>query len=392
MINSNNKIFNLNNIFLAVWFIYHMQSHLIPLGGFSILLFIFQVSVSIYCLLYANKYYDIPPTLRAINCLVILYFIYGTIRVMGGEQLTIRESSEAISSLEYTRHYINSLLPIYVSFVLTKSGQITISSLKFWSIAFIGFSCIEYYGVLQDLAAANAVQDEFTNNTGYHFLAIIPVILLSHKNSIIRYLLIFIVTLFIISAMKRGAILITLISLLYIIYLEIKKSSAYRRYIILLLIALVGFGIYKYTLYMLDTSDMFNMRITETLEGDSSSRNIIQRDIIQYLRYNNSIFEFFFGKGADGTLKVTVNFAHNDWLEIATNMGLLGIIFFIYFWICFIKDIVTSRNPDIKHILILLFIFCFSRTIFSMSITDMPIYTSYILGFCLAKYQSNEQN
>ena len=392
MIKSNNTIFNLGNIFLLVWFVYHLQNYILPLGYLSSLLFIFQIAVSVYCLFYANIHYDTPRTIKAVNVLVIIYFIYGLLRVMQGEQLIIEESGDIVLPMDFTRHYINSLLPIYVGFVLAKSGQITQSYIKFWCLAFLLFSTIEYTGVHQTLIEENTVQEEFTNNIGYQFLAIIPVIFLAYKNSIVRYPLLFIVIIFVISAMKRGAILIAVLSLIYIIYIELKKSSRSKAFLKIALVALVSIGIYKYTQYMLNTSDLFNLRIAQTIEGDSSSRDVLKEDIIHYLQYDSSVFELLFGKGADGTLKVTQNFAHNDWLEIVTNMGLLGIIVFIYFWISFIKDIFGSSNQEIKSVLTLIFIFCLSRTLFSMSITDMPIYTSYTLGICLAKYQNNEQN
>lgn len=392
MINSNNKFFNLSNVFLLVWFIYHLQNYILPLGSISSLLFLFQIAVSVYCLFYANKYYNVPKTIKALNILVIVFFIYGTIRIVKGEQLIIAEDGNIVPPMDFTRHYINSLLPIYVGFVLAKSGQISQSHLKFWCFAFICFATIEYVGVSRILIEENTIQDEFTNNIGYQFLAIIPAVFLSYKNAIIRYSLLFIIILFVISAMKRGAILIAALSLIYIIFIELKKSAGNRFFLKLTLVVLVGFGIYKYTEYMINTSDLFNLRIAQTKEGDSSSRDILQDDIIKYLKYDSSVFELLLGKGADGTLKVTQNFAHNDWLEIVTNMGLLGVFFFIYFWICFVKDIFRCRNQEIKYVLVIILIFCLSRTLFSMSITDMPIYTSYILGSCLAKYQNNEQN
>lgn len=311
---------------------------------------------------------------------------------MQGEQLIVEESGDIVPPMDFTRHYINSLLPIYVGFVLAKSGQISLSHMKFWCFAFLFFSTIEYTGVSRTLIEENTVQEEFTNNIGYQFLAIIPVIFLAYKNSIVRYSLLFIIIIFVISAMKRGAILIAALSLLYIIYIELTKSYRSKVFLKIALVALVSFGIYKYAQYMLNTSELFNLRIAQTIEGDSSARDVLKDDIIHYLKYDSSVFELLFGKGADGTLTVTQNFAHNDWLEIITNMGLLGIIVFIYFWISFIKDIFRSRNQEIKYVLSLIFIFCLSRTLFSMSITDMPIYTSYTLGFCLAKYQNNEQN
>ena len=29
------------------------------------------------------------------------------------------------------------------------------------------------------------------------------------------------------------------------------------------------------------------------------------------------------------------NFAHNDWLEILTNQGLVGVVIYGFYWVCF---------------------------------------------------------
>ena len=89
--------------------------------------------------------------------------------------------------------------------------------------------------------------------------------------------------------------------------------------------------------------------------------------------------------GAEGTIKVTYNYAHNDWLELLTNQGIIGVIFFAYYWLgvyytCKSKRLSKESRFALKYIFLILFL----MTLFSMSINAMTIYSSSMLGYALA--------
>lgn len=138
-------------------------------------------------------------------------------------------------------------------------------------------------------------------------------------------------------------------------------------------------------MHMLETSDYFNSRIQATLEGNSSHRDEMYSSLLRTFVYDTSLFQMLLGRGAWGTLTVSFNFAHNDWLEILTNQGLLGIIVFIYYWICFLKNCKDVNLPSESRIcLYMLLLIYFMKTIFSMSYSDMSIYSTSVLALCLA--------
>ena len=88
----------------------------------------------------------------------------------------------------------------------------------------------------------------------------------------------------------------------------------------------------------------------------------------------------------------TDNYAHNDWLEIAVNQGVLGIMIYILYWILFAKESLSKcYDPQIKMALQLLFIIYFMKTIISMSYYDMTIPATFALGYYLAQEKKNEQ-
>ncbi len=189
---------------------------------------------------------------------------------------------------------------------------------------------------------------------------------------------------FILMAMKRGAIIIGALTVVYFLWMNLKLASKKTKFSILVIsIVICIFGYYA-VIHMLDTSDYFNARLQDTIDGDDSNRSIMYSQLWHAFRYDANIIQTLFGRGAWGTLTVNINYAHNDWLEILTNQGLFGIVIFIYYWICFYKSSKSKMiGNDCRICITLAFIICFSKALFSMSYSAMSIYICCILGYSI---------
>ena len=242
-----------------------------------------------------------------------------------------------------------------------------------------------------NLAKAEEVlsqREEFTNNTGYLFLAIIP-LLFFVKKPFVQYLLLIICGVFIIAAMKRGAILIFALSLPLFIHSTLKTLSFRKKTMVLLLIIGSVLALLYYVSYMLDTSEFFNARLESTLEGDASNREDMYPHLLRQIFYYATPLQFLFGRGAWGTLKVSDNFAHNDWLEIGVNQGVLGIVVYIAYWIAFYITIKCINNSAARSAVTLIMFIFLLMTMFSMSYDNMSIYATIVIGYCMANYKNN---
>lgn len=80
---------------------------------------------------------------------------------------------------------------------------------------------------------------------------------------------------------------------------------------------------------MMAESDYFNHRIEQTLEGDSSNRDVIYGGLIIHFLDETNALKLFLGNGAQATLKIHGGFAHNDWLELLINNGIIGALIYI---------------------------------------------------------------
>lgn len=146
---------------------------------------------------------------------------------------------------------------------------------------------------------------------------------------------------------------------------------------------------------MMNNSAYFMARIEQTLEGDASGRDVIYGTLWNTLLLESSPFYFYFGRGADSTLRVAGAFAHQDWLETFCNNGLLGIIILLGFFYAFGKNAWKSRNvfPGMMfYSFITLFIIIFSKTLFSMSIQELDVSESMLMGYFAFELFNLEQN
>ena len=83
-------------------------------------------------------------------------------------------------------------------------------------------------------------------------------------------------------------------------------------------------------------------------------------------------------------IRDSYNYAHNDWLEIAVNQGLLGLIIYAFYWLVFYKTWKNAINSDAKTIFVLTILMLFAKSIFSMSYGAMTYVSASILGYALA--------
>ncbi len=184
--------------------------------------------------------------------------------------------------------------------------------------------------------------------------------------------------------MKRGAILIGSLSIVIFLYSNLKSSSGKRKAITLFFTIGIIIGAIYYISDMLQTNDYFVKRIEQTAEGNSSGRDIIYSSIWEAFLNEPNLLYFLFGHGANSTISVAGNFAHQDWLETIYNNGILGGIILLSFFIAFGLTIYKQRRrfPSYMYysFFILLFI-SFSKTMFSMSIQNLDIYQSLLLGY-----------
>jgi O-antigen ligase len=94
---------------------------------------------------------------------------------------------------------------------------------------------------------------------------------------------------------------------------------------------------------------------------------------LDFIINKNSFLSLIFGNGAYGSMHYIGRMAHNDWLQIIVDLGIIGAVVYLFYWINLIRTyyvyrkktvIIESSVLSIGSFIILYLV----RSVFSMSI------------------------
>ena len=391
MISLNPAKLNRCDWFIIVWVLYYLQGVLYSSGGaISTGLLGINLLVSIYCAIKIWQMPNNPPYITGLNLLVLLFSIYGfALILMNPSTVYYSMSGISMASYSYIKSIYQSILPIYAFYYFSIKGYLTAERLRWWAVVF-SISCVVSYYLYMQQAMEKLLSsaEETTNNAGYLFLSLIPIWVVYRKKPLLQYAGLAFCMAFILMGMKRGAILIGGVVVLYLIWQITRNARGNQRFIVILLTAALAVAGVYFVIDMMTSSDYFLQRLEATKEGNSSGRDSLYSFFWTYFTEKADTIQYLFGRGANGTLEIYYNAAHNDWLEIAVNQGLLGIVVYAVYWKQLYSTWRQSTNIEAKTILALIGIIYFAKTLFSMSYADMTYVCTSVLGYALATYKN----
>lgn len=352
----------------------------------------FNLVISFYYAFNSWFKYRIPVFFHRLTSFLALLTVYGVILIIDDETIYLHNLlSDKVSNYTYLKNIYTSLLPIFPFYVFGRRGMLTEKSFRLWAPIFLIMVTFLFYRQQDDMMVeallSGSERVDFVNNVGYTFLAIIPMSMFYRNKPILQYIMLAFCVFYVIMGMKRGAIIIAALCIPVFIYMTVKNSSRKMRFRLcilgLFLLLLVGAIFYEY----LNSNEFFQLRLEKTLDGYSSGRDIIYSTLWDFFISRTTPLQFFIGSGALSTLKIAGQYAHNDWLELAINQGMLGISFYLLYWYSFVKEwwILKKSNTDAYLIWGLVLIITLSKTFFSMSYGDMDFFTTMMLGYCLSR-------
>lgn len=383
----NSVLRNPCNIYTLGWCLYYLQGTLYTYGSIlGKLILVALLAYSVYFFYSNSKLYN-TAYFRILISIIVLFVIYTIIRYVSGESFV--HGGMVKGKFEMLKNVCISLFPIFSYYGFARKGYLTESWFKYGALIFLLLSISSFYWEqsyrLAMALEAGSSREEFTNNTGYLFAAVIPLLALTNSRSWYRYTLLVVSFVFVLFSMKRGAILVGVVAATIFLWSNLKRSKGVNKVLVLLL-GIVAMAFISQTVsYLLENSDYFNYRLQQTAEGFSSGRDKLYTEMIHYFLYDSSVFNTLFGNGIDGTGFLFGNGAHNDWLELAIDMGILGLVFYFIYWVRFYKTWRSSKGIDAVYAALgIIFISELLKSFFSFSINDMPIQEMPALGYCLA--------
>lgn len=387
--------FNISNIYTLLWCIYYYQgattTEASTIGRVSLMV---ALMISFYYLYLCLAKLWLPRLLKALNWLLLLFTLYGAYRLIPGTE--VKMGGVTIARIDYLKNIYISILPIYTYYYFTVKGYIDKQWFMKWSIVFIGIAIYSFYGYqLKRYSEFFGFNDfSITNNTAYLFVAILPALVFYKRYPYVQYPLFFLVSAFTLFGVKRGALLILFMCLFFYIQKSRTRETSKANFFYFIIVAV--FVIYGITelLHFYETNEYLQLRTEETIGGESSHRDELYSGVISYYFNQTNILCLFLGNGANATITIAGKNAHNDWLEILINQGFIGLCFFTYYWYVFFitckKAYRKGKTDEMGLALIFVFIICFTKTLFSMSINDMNVFITSVLGFCLYNIEGSD--
>lgn len=383
--------FNICTIYILLWCVYYLQGIVYTSGGMiSQLVLLLVLVISGYYFVKVNVSYATISFIKVLNVFIVIMTIYGLIYMMDPTQLYFHFYIDyKVEKLEFLKSLYISLLPIYAIYGFTKEGLLKTEVIHFVTILLLILTTLLYFHAeneaLQKALEIGLIREEFTNNIAYKFIHIFPLLFFWQKRPFIQYLFLGYIFTFVVMGMKRGAIVIGAICLLWFLYRIWTSASFHNKSKIValtILIIIISSGL---LIDFYNNSEYFQYRIDQTLEGDSSGRDSIYSILWDYFINQSSIFNILLGNGAAQTVMIAGNYAHNDWLELLICQGLLGVsIYSLYYASLFSNFIQSKNNLLIYNILGMCLLIMFLSSLFSMSYSNLNLGITVCLGYCFA--------
>lgn len=357
------------------------------LDRISNLLLAINLVISIYySSIFWNNYKQIPLFI-SINILLFSMIFYGILSLLGVNLIDrFMQKEWDINPGTYLISALRTFLPIYTFYVFTKKGYITekyISNLVWIFLPLCVFIFFASKFVLIGSDMEN-MEEMRTNNNAYLFVSFFPLIYFIRGHRLLQFLVVALVLLLTIYGIKRGAIFIVSIATLCFFYHQWKRTTMSNKVLLLCFIVLfIVVGI-TFVEDLADSSSVVQKRIEDTMEGKTSGRDMIVSNLLGI--YSSSpVFNLLFGLGADATLFFGLQ-AHNDWVEILFNQGIIGFLLFFFFWffVFVIWRHQVIRKSDMAFFMTLWIVCNFSRTLFSMWYSMANMMSTLPFGYFLA--------
>lgn len=286
-----------------------------------------------------------------------------------------------------------ALLPLSLFVCLSQKGVMNHKFFTFTGILLLICAILQYYHY-ERMAIMGSSRDDVdvVNNSTVAFLMLLPMVLL-FNNNVQKWVTLLVCLFFLIMGAKRGNILAAFIPLLLFVRYVLKDSRRSALKTILVLLAIMGAAFLTYR--WVANNDFLMYRIEQTQEGNSSNRDRIYAGAWQAWYDADNFITYLFGYGFDGTLKQALTFhhhAHNDWLEILVDYGLVGVV--LYLWVFIILTIQAKKikNFQLKMAFLSVFFIWFFKTLYSMGFTSETLSVAMIsMGTALGKYKTEQE-
>lgn len=377
------KLFTQCNLYFGLFVLYEMHGFLYPKTSMlNKLLAFFIIAIGVvhfFKVLSSRKSERLHPFFKAFNTFAIFLSIYGIFNIITGG------ATPLVTSEVFLKNILLSFLPLYSFFYFSQKGEINSTWIKYAFLVLCLLAFVQFtQNRIEELAEAAVERVNITNNKGYAFLALMPFLVFWKDRRTIQFVLLLFLTAYILMAMKRGAIVIGAFCSTYFIFQSFKNSSSKERFILFVLVGAFVFLLFDLWGDYMSSNTYFQSRLESTLEGDTNGRNDIYSSLYNHFTLDANLFNYFLGFGPDSTIAYYGHYAHQDWIELLLNCGLIGVFMYGLFYIQSFKTVRLFDNDSARICFMMSLFILFGKSMFSMGYQSIGIYQGLSIGYSLS--------
>ena len=306
------------NIILILFLVYNLQGVFYESGGIisqSLILLVILIAFISFIKVILSHPNDKVVTIWMIFILLNIFYYLGS--------LNWNRSLD----VNHLKGILSGMLPFFVFYESGKKGKDLITSFKLFFIVALIVTIVTYFRNKTQFMIEYQT-DNVVNNMAYSFIPLVPFVFLFKGKVILQYSFVLLIATFVILGSKRGAIvscIFSMICFMYYTYKDLSGKSIYNKIILILLSFSAIYIVYSVFL----GNSFILQRFERVAEEQISHRDVIYRTIWNYWLNASSVFNLLFGFGFVASVEITGKYlAHNDWLEVLSNMGLMGVIIY----------------------------------------------------------------
>lgn len=319
-----------------------------------------------------------------------LLLVYGLLRSYTAEVYYIVDgylTYRVQNPNEFLAQILLSFLPLFIFYYIFSQGY-----LSFRAIQMVCWALLGIYAVKFSVNAISLISNHvmMTNNVAYDLVSLLPLTFFVSRKQWIQFVYLFANILLIIPSIKRGAIITAGVFTIIYLYYGIMKYNGNKKIIQVILSGIVGLlCIYLFVDQFVSNSSFANKFIGMS-QGDGSGRSEMYQRLWDFFINQNDLIGFLFGHGLDYSIHINSNLAHQDWLELAVDTGLCGIVLYVLWYKELYYDIRTTENDFFKYILISCFAIMIFKSMFSMCFYSMGIGLPLAIAYALTNSQDEQ--
>lgn len=283
---------------------------------------------------------------------------------------------------------LSGLLSLSLFSFLSKKGVMTEKAIAIIGVILVMVSvlCYNYYSSY--IHARIASEGDTTNSYSEFFAMLFP-ILFFIKKPLLKWPLLLVCLFFLIMGAKRGNIIVIIIPLILLLHQTLKDNRQSAIKILFSMAIIVGASVLVY--YWASSNEYLLYRLEQTQEGNSSGRDRIYERVWHLWLDSENFFHQIFGYGYEAVYNHLHVAAHNDWLEILVDYGLVGVLLYLIVYVCFVRQIRVTIDPEAKIVIISAVSILFVKSLFSMSFNTSTLPLLMIsLGTALGQYKNSQ--